>query len=304
MSIEKDHKRKVLILSCCMAVKNVLGDVTRSQVQALRAMPKINYLTALKFLMSPKIVDDDVLVSAKAFAKKLKAYDGVAFKRRLPALNDMYAIIPSAANFKSRVHAPEPTQVPQVPIKVHLVTLNALLKQRGLKPLAVWSGTRNAIEERIVKVRKAMEQDRSDVQRAPTVVAEGAYKSDEEAFAKTGHRFGGRRKKDEKDDARKNRFIAGRIEKLPTPTHSTHSLKLSELKGGKQLAAKVKAIKGDTITLSEIAAALNIDAKVARHKARRYVGDLKQYEVAKYIYPKAKAEAVKAILNSDNRKRK
>lgn len=308
----KDHKRKVLILSCCMAVKNVAGPVTREEVQRLRGMSKLNYKSAMQFLRGATEADDlfTLIESAKSFAKKLRTYDEAAFKKRLPHLNDMYAIIPKGADFKSKVHAPEDAVAAQIPIKVHLVTLNALLRQRNLKPLATWRGTHAAILERIAKVRKAMEQDRSDVQRVPTVVANGAYKSDEEAFAKTGHRTSGRNKGDDKHDARKARFIASRIEPLPEP--KTYNLKGSDIKKGKFSAAIKTAkskrgtpitSKGPTVHLREIAAALNIEAKVARHKARRYATELQKLEVGKYTYPKEKIDAVKAILNADNRKR-
>lgn len=58
---------------------------------------------------------------------------------------------------------------------------NALLKHKGLSPSAGWKGTKEALLKRISKLEMEF------AEKQPTVVANGAYKSNREAIDKTGH---------------------------------------------------------------------------------------------------------------------
>jgi hypothetical protein len=315
---KRSHKRKVMVLASCLACKSIT-QATREQVQHLRNEKKLNYEKAVLYLitgnssppMSQRQRSDETIkayeaiTQAKKFARELRSYDDAGFRLRLPALNAHYLPFPPGTQFKS-TSAPKDKKVP---IKVHLITLNAIRKQRGLKPLNSWRGTAKELLEQIDKQRRAHDQEVKEsivVPKHEAVVAFGAYRSDEEAFARTGHRVAGRTKSDEKAQQRKERFIDQRTPASPAPrTSSKHALKISEVKGGATLASAIKAKStGPTFTLGDIADELEMDRKVARHKARRHAAQLQKFEVnKKYTYDSKSRGAVKAILQSDNRKR-
>lgn len=304
--MNKDHKRKVLVLATCMAFSKI-APATREQIQHLRNETRLNYQLAAEYLASGHSIDDDrlgeLIESAKTYAKKFREYTDEDFKKRLPALNALYLIFPSGTSFVSGVKPKKPEE-PKVPIKVHLVTLNALRRVANKKPLGSWRGTHKQILAEIIKVRKQLETpDFKKTNIGITVVAENAYKSDQEALARTGHTMRGKTRSQQKYERRKTSFV----EALHPPT-ATHNLKLTDLKHGKRLQSDVNKVRGkkpigDTIKLSDIAQELGIEGKVARHKARRYAEQLKKLEVKKYHYAPSSRAAVIAILKADNRKR-
>lgn len=297
-------KTKHAICTVLLAMRDNHVPLPERAAVLLLRKDKQNFKTVLEALLPKDISADDaraVTESIREWSATLKPYTDDTFRKKFTDIHELVALAAGAA-FVSKIKAEDvPTPVPAKPAMIKAVqllpTLNGLLRLLKRPTLKSWKGSREALEKRIDDTRRQLEALPPPApKKAQTVVAEGAYKTEEEAFARTGHRTNGKTKKMIKDEKRKERFIKARIE----PT-SSHTLKASELKG-----VKATKPKGDVVTLADVARTLNMQPKVARGKGRRYAKELLKLQIdkdSKYKYPPSNAEAVAAILREDGRKK-
>lgn len=149
--------------------------------------------------------------------------------------------------------------------------------------------------------------------KGPTVVAEGAYRSSEEAIAKTGHTTAGKTQTQLKYERAKEKLVNAKViniadAKKPTPvaTKKEEVAKATtppaatkkKAAAAKKTPGKAETPKGQ-ITLADIARSINTTPEKARNHARRNAKEIAALQVSKttkYVFPIAnKAKVVKLI---------
>lgn len=298
-------KTKHAICTVLLAMKdNHVSLPERAAVLPLRG-EKHNFKSAFEALMPSDVSAGDaqaVAESVREWSATLKPYNDESFRKKFTDIHELVAEWSPGAAFSSKIKpddVPPPPPKPKpalITAKQLLPTLNGLLKLQKKPTLKSWKGSREALEKRIDATRAEVEAHKPPTKNGHTVVAEGAYKTEEEAFARTGHRTNGKTKKMVKDEKRKERFIEKRI----TPTGRVPSANSAITNRPKKGEAK------DYITLADVARTLNMQPKVARGKGRRYAKELLKLQIdkdSKYKYAPANAEAVAKILKDDGRKK-
>lgn len=277
-------KNKRLIL----AAAHVLDPTpTRDEVQRVRAMGSVHFMrTALSRLREGSETTENIS-KVHDICKQWRKLNDAQFNKKYPHLDALWNTGVARPASREGIELPKPVHTPPAD---RLALLNKLRVKAKLEPLKAWKASRQSLEEAIDKAKKKIASDIPSFQVHPAVVAEGAYKSTQEAIMKTGHSEAGKSKKVEKNEAKKQRIVEKR---------TSHDIKLSEVKGGKKLVAAVKEA-GDTITLADIAATLGMLPKVARAKARKNKAKIAKYEIkgTKYKFKKGDLKNVTAILEA------
>lgn len=157
-----------------------------------------------------------------------------------------------------------------------LASLNIVRIAEGKAPLKSWKGSRAALEKACGHVTST---------KGETLVAEGAYPTESAAERSTGIKG-----KAAKSRARLAKALA-KDEKKEKPVKAKASPK-----------AKAVKVKGEFITLAEIARDLKIEPKVARAKCRRSDAMSKLSKGDAWQFLPKDVKAVKEFLKTDQRK--
>lgn len=266
---------------------------SKEKVQALKYRPKPvhTFREVLTFLLDgePSL---PMIEQAHDLCKKFRKLEDKEFAKKHTALSELWnggTALPVHSG-GTQGHTVQLSDIKGKPAR--LAEYNLLLKKKGLDPVKSFNGTLKQLEERIDKLKKSILKDSiKPFKQYPTAVAEGAYRSDEEARSKTGHSVTGRKAQDDKRQAVKDKFIAKR------------SQTSAGVKADASTPARDKTLlAGDFVSLSDIAKLCGIDPKAARRKARLHARDIAKLEAGKYKFSKANVAKVKAIIQSDGRK--
>jgi hypothetical protein len=286
--------KKVNVLAAVAAMMQ-LGEKAppKEKVQELKARPRVSLSDALTHLMAEDVDLKEHVDQGEKFQRKLK-------KMTDKQVNDAW---PNIASLWNGDHAPVihtgGTQGASIAIKLEevktvaamLATYNLLCKKRGMPIMKSWKGSRKMLEDRVNKLKKAIEQDIPPFRVYPPAVANGAYKDDEEALRKTGHTTRGKPAHQEKKEKRAAKWVEKQVGKTTEPKATSSK-------------PREATPKGDHLTLADVARSINMLPKVARAKARKHAKELKKLEVGgKYKYAHASKAKVAAILQADNRKK-
>jgi hypothetical protein len=146
-----------------------------------------------------------------------------------------------------------------------LVTLNLLRTKAGMAPLKAWKESKAKLEVAIGKLLLATKADPTAKELKATEVAKAAKK----------------------------------------PAKEPKKIKDGMAAVAKAKSAKEKKTPVDGVSISTIAAELDMDPKVARAKLRRAFGDADSTgSNGRWVFTDAKIKEIKAILTGDARKKK
>lgn len=185
----------------------------------------------------------------------------------------------------------------KAPIHTLLTQLNTIRIAKSLPLLKTWRKSRADLVAAIARTGVT-------VTRIPPAVAEGAYKDNRAAQAKTSHTTNGKTKSQHKREAIMAKEVAKRIDvsiskmnKLDAPTKALVKKMAKELdadtKKGTQKRASVPA---GAFSLADWARTQKLSPKIARARARKHTPELKKLQISKYVYPNKARAGVNKIL--------
>lgn len=277
---------------------------TKDAVQQLKAIERTSIDDAITFFV-PKIKDrlrDQLMHVAEPLAKTFKRKGDAWLRTAHPDLHELWNNGAPPAFSGGNQGAVYHLSLKDLTGKPALLArLNLLRRKRGMDVLTSVKGSKEDLLERIKKLEQSIIADSvSTFPILPTAVAEGAYRSQEEAVAKTAHTMRGKSKSQEKHEKRVAKHIDKRIK-----ASDVSDISMVEMRGDDlRKALQGKPVKGSNklspvviLTLADIARELKMLPKVARQKARKHKKELGKLETSgKYKYdPKSKAKVV-AIL--------
>lgn len=331
------NKRNVLgVIAQLLQKKKSLP--THERVQEIKQRERTSIDDAITLLAKHVKTDrqrNDFKSYAEIFAKTFKRWGDSKLREKRPDLHNLWLTpgIPVAVCSGGNQGGTYNVKLSDLTSRASLLArINLLRRKKGMSVLKSVTGTKEELEDRIKKLEASIIKDSVPAFKVhPTAVAEGAYRSEEEAVAKTAHTMHGKTRAQVKLEKRNERFIDKRILQIACAKcqglmkkgkctkcggdgsiTGDASAKLAEYyktKEGKRAAKGVvgkskepehlstqQLPKGNVVTLADIARSLNMLPKVARQKARKNKKALSKLELSKYKYdPKNKAK-VAAIL--------
>lgn len=235
-------------LYAALLAAHSMRKVTRDEVQQIKQQHK-KKMTLRKAIA---LFHADKMLATK-FARELESHTDATCRDMWPTVAPLWSDLPPNTCWSSKL-----PQQPPVSVDSMLKQLNAARKKLKLPPFKSWKGSRAQLETRlqltlsaIIAHKDARQRSKVAVARAPTVVAEDAYRTPTEALNATGHTTKGLHKGRVKDRARLERYVNGK----QRPEANGHVSKTDT---------------GDTITLADVAREQGVDPRVARAKARRH----------------------------------
>lgn len=169
-----------------------------------------------------------------------------------------------------------------------LSELNTIRVAEGKPPLKAWKKSKAALEELLKSTGVTFSK-------GETVVADGAYKNDREAEARTGFTTHGKTKTRAKIELQRERY-ASKQAATTTPKHSKSALANLKPKAREPMPRTKERIPSNSLTLGDIAKALGIEPKKARAKYRKDPKPFVALEIATRLFPANKRKAVEALL--------
>lgn len=269
------------------------------------------------------------LTEAKGFSKELRSMEMVDVRKTWPDVFDLFAEINSDAVFSGKIKEPkEPSKVPAMLARLNAIRVNggktiiakwkastlslekALRQEQEeryaqlkalLESKIVYPGmTKKQIAARNAELEKEAEKLRAELgvkeviaritTPAPTVVAKGAYRSQEEAMAKTGHTTNGKTKTQAKYEAKKAKMVDKAVAAKSAPPKAAPKSKTSP--------TKKRDIAAGEISLAQIGETMKKTAKAVRAMARKHKKELTRLELRKYVYSSKDKLKIITVLGS------
>lgn len=174
----------------------------------------------------------------------------------------------------------------KAPIPTLLLQLNTIRSAKSMSPLKRWSASRADLVAAIARTGVT-------VTRLPPAVAEGAYKDNRHAQAKTAHTTNGKTRSQQKREHVMAKEVAKRtaidvsITKSAKKAPATHDSRTTQ----KRLSTPAGAF-----TLADWARSQKISPKIARARARKHTPELKKIWLSKYVFTNKSKPAVNKIL--------
>lgn len=174
----------------------------------------------------------------------------------------------------------------KAPIPALLAQLNLIRSAKSMSLLKRWSASRADLVAAIARTGVT-------VTRLPPAVAEGAYKDNRAANAKTAHTTNGKTKSQHKREEIMAKEVAKRT---AIDVSITKSAKKVPATRATKPAQKRLSTPAGAFTLADWARTQKLSPKIARARARKHTSELKKIQLSKYVFPNKARVSVNKIL--------